>query len=162
MKQEMIKELNNQITHELYNSFVYLSISNFYFLQKMYGLGKYYKKQSDEERCHAQKIIDFLLQFELDQNIDLSLISPTQDWNNLYMPLDVSLSLEITTTKQIWDLMDKAMQLEDYETQDFLQWFIDEQVQEEHQANYIITQAKLDGTYNGLALRLLDDNLKDK
>lgn len=161
MTPEMFNAINNQIAHEFYNSFVYLSISNFYFKLKMKGLGKHFKKQSDEEREHAQKFIDYLLQFEMEQDIKLPLLSPTQEWSNVFMPLDAALALEKTTTEQINELMKQAVAIEDYATQDLLQWYVDEQVQEEHQANDLIAQAKLGGTYNDLALLLINDKLDE-
>ena len=159
MKQEILQALNKQISNEFFNSFLYLSISNFYYQQKFDGLGKHYKSQSDEERGHAQKIIDYLLKFELGQDIKLPLVSPTQEWSSLYLPLDAALELEKVTTQQINELMLLTIENDDYSTQDFLQWYVDEQVTEEHEANYMLAQAKLDGAYNGLALRLLNDSL---
>jgi len=161
MNQQMFEAVNMQIGHEIYNSFVYLSMSNFYYQQKMDGLGKHYKNQSKEEMGHAQKFIDYLLKFDFEQQIKLPIVTPTQEWNNVFMPLDSALALEQKTTSQINELMKMSVDTNDYATQELLQWFIAEQVQEENQARDIIMQAKLDGSYNPLALRLLNDSLQD-
>jgi ferritin len=159
MNKEIFSKINEQIVSELYNSLIYLSISNFYYQQKFDGLGAYFKKQSTEEKEQAEKFIDYLLKFEIGQQIALAPIPPVPEWQNLFIPLDASLSLEQSTTSQINALMELATNTSDYATIDVLQWFINEQVKEENQLNYLITQAKLDGSYNPLALRLLNDEL---
>lgn len=159
MNQEMFAQLNAQVSNELYNSFVYLSISNFYYQQKMNGLGKHYKQQYEDERSHAQKFIDYLLKFELGNTIELPVASPANTWDDLFVPLDRALALEQTTTTQIDKLTKLAISFEDFATQELLQWFSKEQVNEEFEANTMIAQAKLNGSYDELALRLLNDKL---
>lgn len=162
MNQEMFAQLNQQISNEFHNSFVYLSISNFYQQQKFLGLAHHYRKQSDEERYHALKINDYLLKFESDYEITPPVSSDIQEWDNLFIPLDASLALEKLTTEQINRLVSFAIQQNDYATEEFLQWYVTEQVNEEFEANYMIRQARLNGVYNELTLRLFNDRLVDQ
>jgi len=155
----MFQNLNDQINNEFYNSLVYLTISNFYAQQKFNGLAALFKKQSEEEKGHAQKFIDYLLKFESGQEIKIDVKPPAQEWKNLYLPFEAALALEKTTTKEIIELMKLAIKYEDFAAQDLLQWYVTEQVQEEYQFNDLIAQLKLSGSYNDLALRLLNDRL---
>lgn len=157
MTPEMFKMLNQQANNEMYNHFVYMTMANLYHKAKFNGLAEEFERQSADEYHHSKKIREYLLKFDIEQNVEFTQLEPMPMLDDLFAPLTLSLAIEKTTTNQINALMDKAIELNDHETQSFLQWFVDEQLAEEHEASYRIEQAKLDGDFNPLALRLYND-----
>ena len=139
MKIEKIIEdaLNQQIRREFESAFSYLSIATDLGKTPYSGFAHWMKKQYEEELMHAMKIYEYILErqgcVEL-QNFKCNKYS-------VKTPLEafkVSYDLEVETTNHIHDIYNLAVEKKDFPTQVFLQWFIDEQVEEEsHCQNFI-------------------------
>lgn len=147
--------LNQQINSEVHAAFVYLSMSAYFESIDLLGFAKRMRAQYEEELGHATKIFDFIN----DRNGRVMLKAVGQPPVDFSSPLDVmeqALKHEQEVTALINRLYELARQENDYPAQVMLQWFINEQVEEEKAADHIVQQIKLIGT-DGTGLLILDE-----
>lgn len=149
--------LNQQIKHEFFSSYLYLAMSSYFEGQSLLGFAKWMRVQSEEEHEHAMRLYDFVH----DRGGSVELQALEQPRSEFSAPLDVfqqALEHERFITAQIHQLYGLAVNEKDYPTQVHLQWFIDEQVEEEKNASDIVDQLRIAGN-DGAAILLLDHNL---
>lgn len=144
------KALNKQINEELYASYIYLSMSAFFESKNLSGFAHWMKLQSQEEYGHAMKIYDYVFlkggQAEL-----FAIPEPKKEWDSAVNVMEDTLAHEQKVTKLINDLMDLAIAEKDHATASFLNWFVDEQVEEEDNATKILETVKMvNQSKNGL------------
>jgi len=139
---KMQKAINDQINAELWSAYMYLSMSAFFEAKGLKGFARWMRVQFAEEQSHAMKFFDYI--YSRGGKVELQPISPVPtEWKD---PLDVfteTLEHEQKVTTLIHALMTLAIEEKDYATQSFLQWFIDEQVEEEDVAAQIIDKLKM-------------------
>lgn len=122
--------LNEQIVAELHSAYVYLSMAAYFEAENWPGFAKWMRVQSREEIEHAMKIFDFLndrggrVQLGAIERPPVRFRSPLDAFQKAY-------EHECKITQRIHKLYEQAQQEGDYPTQVMLQWFIDEQVEEE-------------------------------
>ena len=157
MDKKVYKLINDQINKELYSGYLYLSFADYYEAEGLKGFANWYLIQAQEERDHALIFRKYLL--DNDCPVVLGAIDqPDKKFKDHLGPLEAALEHEKYVTSLINDIMAAAVKAKDYRTQQFLQWFIDEQVEEEENAVEIINKLKmLDG--NGYGLYMLDQEL---
>ena len=149
--------LNEQIQHELYSAYVYLAISAHCQTIGLQGFAHWFTVQSAEERGHAMRLFNFIL----DRNGRVKLLAIDAPASDFGMPLQMAekaLEHERRVTKQIEALYELAVKEGDYAAQTMLQWFINEQVEEEKNASLLIEQLRMVGD-NRAALLMLDMEL---
>jgi ferritin len=152
--------INDQIKHEFFSSYLYLSMSAYFETLSLPGFASWMRVQSQEEHEHAMKFFDFLN----DRGGSVELQALDQPAGEFQSPLDVfeqSLAHERTVTALIHRLYELALKESDYATQTLLQWFITEQVEEEKNAGQIVEQLKMTGGEPS-ALLLLDRDLASR
>ncbi len=139
---KMEKAINGQINAELYSAYLYLAMAAWFEEQDLPGFAGWMRIQVQEEQFHAMKMFDHVL--ERGGRIDLGAIeAPPGEWKS---PLDVfkaTLEHEQKVTGLINDLVYLARGEKDNATEIFLQWFVNEQVEEENSARAIVGQLKL-------------------
>jgi ferritin len=156
MNEKVLNALNEQIKHEFYSSYLYLSIVSYLENIPLDGFGKWFRKQAQEEHEHAMKIFDYIL--DRNMPVDLQAIDkPKTNFTSVQEVFEQALAHEQKVTKWIHILYDLALQEKDHATVIFLQWFITEQVEEEKNANDNLDQIKLIGD-DRAALFVLDQN----
>ncbi len=156
MNEKIFKALNEQIKHEFYSSYLYLSIASYLENIPLDGFGKWYRKQAAEEHEHAMKIYNYIL--DRNMHVDLQAIEkPANKFNSVKEVLELSLEHEKKVTHWIHQIYDLAVQEKDHATHIFLQWFITEQVEEEKNANDNLDLINLIGD-DKAALLVLDQN----
>ncbi|MCL4859581.1 MAG: ferritin [Caldilineaceae bacterium] len=129
IKPNVAEALNTQTTNEFTNMFAYLVISAYFDDQGLPELAAFFLRQSEDERLHAMKIFDFLL--ETGAKPTLTGTPPVQnDFVNAEAAVQYALDQELKTTGQINDLVSIALAADDHTTHNFLQWFVTEQVEE--------------------------------
>lgn len=122
--------LNRQINLEFYSAYLYLAMSTYFSEINMDGFAKFMKKQAKEELEHAQKIYDYLLL--RDKKITYQRIeAPDTDWISALDVLDDAIEHEKTVSAKINELYRVAKETDDYATMNFLDWFVEEQLEEE-------------------------------
>ena len=140
----MNAKLNDQITNELSASQSYLAIATMFDGMALKGLAAYFRKQTEEERGHALKILDYIQ--EVGGEIRLaSLPAPKHDFPTAKAAIDAALKHELKVTQQINDLVSLAEKEKDYATRSFLNWYVDEQVEEVSSMEHLLRIAEMAG-----------------
>lgn len=160
IKNEMIIAINNQISKEMYSSNLYLSMAAYFHNANLNGFANWMRVQAQEEMMHALKFFDYLL--NRGANIEIGNIdAPKRDWSSPLNAFEESLAHEMSITESINNLADLAINLKDHATFNMLQWFIQEQVEEEATVNEICDRLRLtEGSAGGLFI--LDHEMKQR
>lgn len=154
---KMQDALNKQLTDELYSSYLYLSIAAHFEEQSLKGFANWFRIQSQEEYGHAMKFYNFIIR--TDGRVILTQIdAPKTSWKNVMDAFKDTLTHEKKITGLIHKLVDLSIQSKDYATNNFLQWFVNEQVEEEATVEEIIRKLEMIGDNKG-GLYMLDREL---
>jgi ferritin len=136
--------VNDQIKKEEYSSRLYLSMASWCQKNGYQGAAAFLYKQSDEERLHQLKLVHYLNDrsgYSVLQQIE----QPPSEFKSLHKVFEDVLKHEEFITASINELYFAATSEKDFTTANFLQWFINEQVEEENTANSILDKMKLAG-----------------
>jgi len=151
------KALNDQLNKELFSSYLYLSMAAYFETKNLAGMAQWMKMQSNEEYAHSMKFYDFILR--LGGNVKLgALAEPQLTWKSPKEVFENSLHHEQFISQSIHKLMDLAIAESHHPTKSFLQWFVDEQVEEEDSVQQIVESFNLIGDDKG-GLFMLDREL---
>lgn len=152
--QKMEKSLNEQVNAEMYSAYFYLSMAAYLEQINLKGFANWMHVQFEEEWAHAMRIYKFIL--ERGGKIELLPIEkPKSEWKDVIEIFEDTLRHEKHVTSRIHNLLAMAIEEKDYATQNMLQWFVAEQVEEEASATEILEKLKLfDG--KGPALFMMD------
>jgi ferritin len=149
--------INEQINRELYSSYLYLSMAAYFEDKNLPGFGHWMRIQADEEREHAMKFFDHLLD-RGGRPLLKVIAAPESDWKSSLEAFREVQEHEAKVTSSINALYELALKEKDYPTQVMLHWFIDEQVEEEKNAAEIVQQLELIEAH-GTAVLMLDHQL---
>jgi ferritin len=119
-----------QVAHELGAHQTYLGISIYFERQSLKGWSRLFHGQSVEEAGHASKIMEFLLDNEVAFNLPQVGGAPTT-YPSARAAVETALASEVKVTAQFDALAKAAREAGDHRSFQFLQWFIEEQVEEE-------------------------------
>lgn len=136
--------INKQITAEMWSANLYLSMSYFFAKEGYEGFAHWMKQQSQEEMGHAYKLADYLIEREGTVLIDKLDVVPT-GWGSPLEVFEHTFTHEQHVSKMIDELVDLAAKEKDKATENFLTWFVDEQVEEEATSRSIVKKIKLAG-----------------
>ena len=125
----LVDAFNEQIGHEFGASMQYVSIAAHFQKTQLTLLANLFFKQAEEEREHAMKFVKYLLDTKGELRIP-AIPAATPTFPSAEAAVAAALSWEQEVTRQITALMDVAVRHNDYLAQSFLQWFIDEQLEE--------------------------------
>ncbi|HVO75084.1 MAG TPA: ferritin [Ignavibacteriaceae bacterium] len=157
LKEKVEAALNDQINEELYSSYLYLSMAAYFETQNFSGFSGWMRIQAQEEYAHAMKIYNYIL--DRDGNVNLRKIdAPKGKWKSHVEAFEDALKHEQKVSKSIYELVELSFAEKDHATNTFLQWFVNEQVEEESTALKIAERIKLTGDNKG-ALFMLDREL---
>ena len=153
----MQEAMNEQVNKELFSSYLYLSMAAYFETKNLAGFANWMRIQSDEEREHAMKFYDFIL--DCGGQVTLKAIdAPKTSWNSSLEVAEEVAAHEAKVTASIYSLYELAQKEKDYPAQMMLQWFITEQVEEEKNASEIVADLKLIEE-RGTAVLMLDHRL---
>ena len=157
VSRKMQSALNQQIKHELYSAYLYLSMASHFEVSNLPGFGHWMKKQYEEETGHAMKIYGHVNSRR--GRVELEAVEkPPAKFKSPLEVMKQVLEHEKIVTGTIYALYDLAMKENDYATQVMLQWFIKEQVEEKKSASDIIELLKSIGD-SPAGLAMLDSKL---
>jgi ferritin len=157
LTEKMQQALNDQINAELQAYYIYLSASAYFESENLRGFAAWMRNHSDEEMVHAMKIFDFI--HSRRGRVTLQPIpQPKTEWGSALEAFEDALKHEQHVTQLINNLVELSTQEGDYASHSFLQWFVDEQVEEEEIVDEVIQDLKRVGDY-GPGLFLLDREL---
>jgi len=149
--------INEQIKNELYSAHQYLSMSAYCESATLPGFAHWMRAQAQEEREHAMKFYDFLL--NRNGRVVLQAIEqPVVDFGSPVEIFEQALEQEQKVTAQINELYGLMTRENDYASQAFLQWFLTEQVEEEKNVRDVLETLKMIGD-EGETLFLFDREL---
>lgn len=150
MEEALIKHMNA----EFESWYIYLAMSAWAEERNFLGFAKWLKIQADEEMTHAMKFFNYL--HEVGANAELLQIPAIKkDWKNFIEVFEKVLNHEIKITNAINDLYNMAHDEKDHATKNFLNWFVEEQVEEVAQSTLALEKVKMAGD-NIQALLFLD------
>ncbi len=144
LNKKVEEALNRQVNAEFYASFLYLSLATYYQDMNLDGFAHWMKEQTKEEMGHAMKIYDYV--YERGGSVKLlPLAGPPVKFDSPLAGFQAAYEHEVKVTKMIDDLVTLAEEEKDRATVSFLNWFIDEQVEEEDQTLSIVEKMKFAG-----------------
>ena len=157
LNKEIEKALNEQVNVEMWSAYLYLSMAAYCHSIRYTGMGSWFEVQFKEEQDHAKILFNYIIR--RDGRVELeSLDSVPKEWKSLHDIFESTLKHEQEITAKINNLVSLAKANKDYATESLLQWFIDEQVEEEDNARDIID--KLDMIKdNGFGIYMLEREL---
>lgn len=129
ISKNMNAALNQQVGHEMGASLQYVAIASHFATQALNILAEHFFKQADEERDHAMRLVKYIL--EAGGNLEIPAVpAPKAAFKSAEEAVQLSLEWEETVTNQINALVALAIKETDYLTQNILQWFVKEQLEE--------------------------------
>lgn len=160
ISKKMEKALNEQINAEFWSAYLYLSMSAHFAADGKTGFANWFKVQFDEEQEHAMKLLNYVI--ERGGTVELQPIADvTKSWASPLAAFEDTLEHERKVTAMINNLVAIAREEKDYATESMLQWFVDEQVEEESTAQGYIDALKLIGD-NGYGIYSLDKEMQER
>jgi ferritin len=158
LSKKILGMLTEQVAHELHNHSVYMAMQAYLSSKSLNGMAKFMKSQAEGEHEHADKIIDYIC----NHKDILELGSVTAAKGSFKTALEVfedALKLEKGTTAKLKAIYEVAAKENDWATQNFLDWFITEQIEEEKTVGDLV--AKLEGVAGAYAgVLIIDQGLK--
>ncbi len=139
---KMEKALNEQVNAEMYSAYLYLSMESWFKSQNLNGFANWMRVQTQEEMVHAMKIYDFVIE-RSGRMLLKTIEGPETKWDSPLDAFEAVSKHEQKVTGLINDLVDLAIKEKDHATNIFLQWFVNEQVEEEASADELVKQLKL-------------------
>lgn len=157
LNEKLEKAINYQINRELYSEYLYLSMAAYLESQGFSGFANFMTVQAEEEHFHAMKFFRYVN--ERGSRVILGAIEkPPVDFESAMAVFTESLKHEQLVTDLINDLMDVAIEVKDHATKSFLNWYVDEQVEEEATFQELIDKMKMIGG-QGHGMLMLNNEL---
>ncbi len=148
---------NEQIMHETYSAYLYLQMVAYFHDKGLDGMAQWMRVQAMEELTHAMKFFDHIV--ERDGSVELLAIEkPPKTWKSPLEAFKAALKHEQFITGRINDLAKLSNAEKDYASQSLLQWFVDEQIEEEANASKNVQLMEMIGD-SGNGLFMLDREL---
>ncbi|SDO11992.1 ferritin [Alkalicoccus daliensis] len=133
--------LNEQMNYEFYSAHVYLATAAYCSAKSLDGFANFFLVQAEEERYHAMKFYNFIN--DMGERASISAMDePVNTFNDVLDAFEQSLGHEKEVTRRIYRLADLAMDEREHATLTFLNWFVDEQVEEEASFDALIQRLK--------------------
>jgi ferritin len=151
------KALQHQIALEAYSSAVYLSMASWMDAEGFEGAAAFFYKQSDEERMHMLKIFHFINDNDGHAMVP-AIEAPPNSFKDFHTCFKNVLEQEQKVTQSIHELVNVSLKERDHAANNFLQWYVSEQMEEEKQVKSILNKLKIIGK-DGSGLYLLDREL---
>lgn len=157
LSDRMEKALNQQVNAELYSAYLYLAMSSYFKSVNLNGFARWMEVQTLEELSHAMKFYHFIND-RGKQALMSAIEAPPATWGSPLAAFEHVYEHEQKVTGLINSLVNLALDDKDHATNNFLQWFVGEQVEEESSANDVVQKLKLIQEGQG-GLFLLDQEL---
>ena len=150
IKSSIEKALNDQLNAEMYSSYLYMAMAAYFEDINLNGFAHWMTVQAGEEMEHARKFYSFI--FERDGRVKLGAIDePPFKWKSPLDAFENAYNHEVKVSGLIHKLVDLARKEKDYATENFLGWFVAEQVEEEASAIEVVNHLKMiKDSVNGL------------
>ena len=139
--ERFVDALNAQIGREFAAAHQYVAIGTHYAGETFPRLAAFFYEQADEEREHAMKMVNHLL--DRDARVDIGAVeAPRTSFGDHVEPIEFALEQERQVSVRISELFEIARETRDYPSEQFVQWFLEEQVEEEATMQDLLTVAE--------------------
>jgi len=152
--------INDQMNFEFYSSYIYMAMAAYCDSKDLTGFSHWFKMQTLEEMYHMHKMYNYLLE-RGGRPFFVEVPKPAKKWESVKAAFDNALEHERLVTSRINNIMSISIELHDHATRSFLNWFVDEQVEEESSVNEILKKIALVKD-SGEGIYLLDKELKER
>ena len=142
ISKKMEQALNKQVNAEMYSAYLYLSMESYFKSLNLNGFATWMRVQTQEEMMHAMKIYEFIIE-RSGRVLLKSIEGPPTEWDSPLAVFEAVSKHEQKVTGLVNDLVDLAIEEKDHATNSFLQWFVNEQVEEEASADEAVQQLKM-------------------
>lgn len=138
ISKELQEKINAQIGHEFAASLQYVNIAAYFDADSLPQLAAFFYRQAEEEKMHAMKFVHYIVDAGGQVRVP-SVEGPKYDFQAAKEAVQAALNWEVEVTRQINDLMDLAIEQNDHIGQDFLRWFVTEQLEEVSTMDTLLT-----------------------
>ncbi len=160
LNKKVEEAMNKQINAELWSAYLYLSMSAYFEAQNLSGFANWMRVQYQEELSHAMKFFDYIN--ERGGRVNLRPITEVKtEWKDAVEVFEETLAHEQKVTSMINALVDLSIAEKDHASNNILQWYVDEQVEEEANAGSLLQQLKILNN-NQQGLLMLDRELQQR
>lgn len=157
LSDRMQEILNKQINREFFSAYSYLALTAYFEDINLKGFAHWMRTQYEEELVHANKAFVFVN--NRDGRVTLAALeAPIATWKSPVEAFAFALETERANSKQIYEVVEIAMEERDHATHTFMQWFVNEQIEEESLVNDMLQRLQLVGD-NNTGLFLIDHEL---
>lgn len=160
LNKKVLNAINEQINAEIWSGYMYLAMSSYFAAEGLNGFANWMRVQWQEELSHALKFFDYLIE-RGEQPILKPITEVPEKWDSPMHAMQETLKHEQHVTALINNLMDIAIAEKDHATKSMLNWYVDEQVEEEANAQEIIDSLSLI-SQSGNGIYMLDKELKTR
>ncbi len=157
IKQIIADEFNAQANREFYSAYLYLSMAGYFEQKNLNGFSNWMRVQAQEELTHAMKFFDYILERGGKTKLE-AIDRPQTEWSSLLSAFEDAYKHELFISENINRLTALAIDEKDYAANNFLQWFVTEQVEEESSVDNIVQKLRLVGD-NGSGIFMIDNEL---
>jgi ferritin len=157
ISQKMTDTINRQINNEIYSAYLYMSMSAHSSHIGLNGFASWFMVQYHEEMFHAMKFYNYMLDQGSQVHLQ-ALKEPLKTFTSATDMFEKTLEHEKFITKSINEIADLALQEKDHGTYQFIQWYVNEQIEEEKNDNEILQKLTLAGD-SGAGLFMIDQQL---
>jgi ferritin len=144
LSEKIESALNDQISKEANSSFTYLSIAVWCERNGLEGNAQFFYRQAQEEHMHMMKLIHYVVEMD-GKAIIPPITEPKKEFESIQNVFKITLSQEKEVTQSIHKIIDLANEASDHTTQNFLQWYVAEQREEESLIRKILDKIMLIG-----------------
>ncbi|UCZ53942.1 ferritin [Bacillus shivajii] len=157
ISKQLVKGLNDQMNYEFYSAHVYLAKAAYCSSESLDGFANFFLQQAEEERFHAMKFYNFIN--DLGERAEIvGMETPNNEFSSVLDSFEKALDHEKEVTQRIYKLADMALDEREHATMTFLNWFIEEQVEEEATFDNLIQKLQRIETDSN-AFYMLDNEL---
>ena len=158
-KKQLIVKIQKQMNEEYQAHYNYLAMAAYFFDLDFDGFGHYYTEQADDERAHALKYYQLMLDLDILPLFN-SLDAPKSQWKTPLDALKEALFFEESITQSTHQLLELAEESKHYPLTEFLQDFVKEQVQEITTAQALVNRAQQ--LPDGQSIFFIDQELRQQ
>ncbi len=159
LKDEIVDILNKQVKIEAHSSAAYLAMAAWCDVRGYDNCAEFFFKQSDEERKHQLKLFHYIVDMECDA-ISPSVGDSQHDFGTLREVFEKALEMEIGVSDAIHEIMGECRKYNDIATEEFMRWFVQEQIEEEYVARRALELFDVLGEEK-IALGMIEERILD-
>lgn len=154
---QLLEKLNDQMNYEFYSAQAYLALAAYCASESWDGFAHFFTVQAEEEKAHGMKIFRFINNLGKRARVT-GMETPNNEFRSVLDAFEAAYAHEKEVTRRIYGLADEALNEREHATIQFLNWFIDEQVEEEATFDSIVQRLKRIGN-DSQTLFMLDAEL---